>query len=431
MQTSASKTLNQGQQAAADSFFDFLLSDEKEMRITGPGGTGKTHLMGYLIDQVIPQYQKVCKLTGQPVIYNEVHMTATTNKAADVLSQNTGRPCSTIHSFLGLRVVDDFDTGATRLSRTAKSKTYSRIIIFIDEASMEDRKLLTMIRESLLDCKLVHVGDHCQLAPVGEMLPPVFAEPMREARLTEPMRNSGQPALQQLCLQLRHTVETGEFYPVELVPGVIDLVDDNAMIAELRTHFLAESPSRILAYSNNRVIEYNDFVHKSLRQQTDMLVVGETMVNNTALKIGASMISAEEEVRIHEVLPAVGVDHLPNGGSLEYRQCAVVCNAGFATIRIPVNRAHYSKLLRYYANAKDWTTYFHLKNNYADLRQRDACTFHKSQGSTYTTVFIDAGNLSTCTVAETASRLLYVGVSRATTRVVFYDKLADKYGGYA
>ena len=427
----SSKTLNQGQQAAADSFFDFLLSDEREMRITGPGGTGKTHLMGYLIDQVLPQYQKVCKLTGQPVLYNEVHMTATTNKAADVLSQNTGRPCSTIHSFLGLRVVDDFDTGVSRLSRTAKSKTFKNIIIFIDEASMEDHKLLTIVRESLLDCKLVHVGDHCQLAPVGELMPPVFAEPMREARLTEPMRNSGQPALQHLCLQLRHTVETGQFYPIELVPGVIDLVDDDAMIAELRTHFLAESEASILAYSNNRVVEYNDFVHKTLRQQTDMLVVGETMVNNSALKIGTAMVSAEEEVRIQEVLPGVKEDYLSNGGVLEYRQCAVVGNAGFFTVRIPASRAHYSKLTRYYAGIKDWTTYFHLKNNYADLRQRDARTFHKSQGSTYSTVFIDAGNLSTCTVAETAARLLYVGVSRATTRVVFYDKLADKYGGYA
>lgn len=431
MQPTPPKTLNQGQQAAADSFFDFLLSDEQEMRITGPGGTGKTHLMGYLIDQVIPQYQKVCKLTGQPVRFHEVHMTATTNKAADVLSQNTGRPCSTIHSFLGLRVVDDYDTGTSRLSRTNKSKVFKNIIIFIDEASMEDRKLLTIIRESLLDCKLVHVGDHCQLAPVGELLPPVFAESMREARLTEPMRNSGQPALQQLCTQLRHTVETGEFWPIQMVPGVIDLVDDDTMIAELRTHFLAESPSRILAYSNNRVIEYNDFVHKSLRQQTDMLAVGETMVNNSALKLGTAMISAEEEVRIHEILPDVETDPLPNGGSLEYRQCVVACNVGFVTVRIPQNRAHYSKLTRYYAQLKDWATYFHLKNNYADLRQRDACTFHKSQGSTYTTVFIDAGNLSTCTVTETAARLLYVGVSRATTRVVFYDKLADKYGGYA
>ena len=46
--------LNQGQQAASDNFFEFLLSDEKEMIISGPGGCGKTHLMGHMIDEVMP-----------------------------------------------------------------------------------------------------------------------------------------------------------------------------------------------------------------------------------------------------------------------------------------------------------------------------------------------------------------------------------------
>ena len=48
------KTLNKGQQAAADGFFDFLFSGDKEMIISGPGGTGKSYLLGYLIDEIMP-----------------------------------------------------------------------------------------------------------------------------------------------------------------------------------------------------------------------------------------------------------------------------------------------------------------------------------------------------------------------------------------
>ena len=124
------KTLNKGQQAAADGFFDFLFSGDKEMIISGPGGTGKSYLLGYLIDEIMPRYEKMCALLNQPVHFREIHMTATTNKAAEVLSQATGRPCSTIHSFLGLKVKDDFNTGTSSLSKTSNWKVHSNCIIF-------------------------------------------------------------------------------------------------------------------------------------------------------------------------------------------------------------------------------------------------------------------------------------------------------------
>ena len=38
--------LNAEQQAAADGFFAFLFNDEKEINLRGPGGVGKTYLMG-------------------------------------------------------------------------------------------------------------------------------------------------------------------------------------------------------------------------------------------------------------------------------------------------------------------------------------------------------------------------------------------------
>ena len=80
--------LNQGQQAAADGFFDFLFSNDKELIISGPGGVGKSFLMGYLIDEIMPRYEKMCSLLNQPAKYHDVHMTATTNKAAEVLAQD-------------------------------------------------------------------------------------------------------------------------------------------------------------------------------------------------------------------------------------------------------------------------------------------------------------------------------------------------------
>ena len=44
------------------------------------------------------------------------------------------------------------------------------------------------------------------------------------------MRNNGQPALMNLCNQLRETVRTQQFNPIQLVPNVIDHVEADEMM---------------------------------------------------------------------------------------------------------------------------------------------------------------------------------------------------------
>ena len=172
----ASKPLNQGQQLAAEGFFAFLMNDnQKELNIAGGGGVGKTFLMGHMIDVIMPQYFDACQLLGIEPIYNEVVMTATTNKAADVLGKSTGRPVSTVHSFMNLTVKDDYTTGKSKVEKTREWRVYQNKILFVDEGSMVDYGLLSHIREGTIKCKVVYVGDHCQLAPVGEAISPISA----------------------------------------------------------------------------------------------------------------------------------------------------------------------------------------------------------------------------------------------------------------
>ncbi len=231
-------TLNAGQLAAAEAFFEFLFNNENELIISGAGGVGKTFLMSHLIDTILPNYQNTCKMLGMTIQYTNVVMTASTNKAAEVLAVATKRPTQTIHSFLGLRVQDNYHTGESTIVKTKKWKIHSDLIIFLDEASMADHKLLDIIRESTLNCKLIYVGDHCQLAPVKESVSPVFKQRLKMHVLTEPMRNSGQPALMTLCNQLRNTVETGQFAPINLVPGAIDLLSLDELQAEIDKAFI-------------------------------------------------------------------------------------------------------------------------------------------------------------------------------------------------
>lgn len=423
-------SLNEGQQAAADGFFQFLFDKDRELIISGPGGVGKTFLMGFLIDEIMPRYQKTCSMMGIPSEYNEVIMTATTNKAAEVLAQATGRPTSTIHSFLNLKVTDDYGTGKSLLTKTRNWRVHNNMIIFVDEASMIDFPLLEMIREGTINCKIVYVGDHCQLAPVMEPISPIYRQNLPFFELTEPMRNSAQPALMQICQQLRNTVETGDFRPIKIEPGVIDHLDGSAMEQEVFDFFTGESNSRILAYTNQRVVAYNDHI-REIRQLTSSYTLGERLINNNAIQFRNGMMSVEEEVEIIKLSDQIETIEISDDATLDVRRADLRTKFGdvYSDVPLPEDKAHFTALVKYYQKQKNWNRYFHLKNSYPDLRPRDAATVHKAQGSTYDTVFVDLDNLSTCHNPNLAARLLYVAFTRARSRVVLYGDLAPKYGG--
>lgn len=424
--------LNPGQRKAAEGFFNFLFGSEKELNISGPGGVGKTFLMGKLIDEILPRYFDTCKLMGIPPEYDSVVMTATTNQAAEVLGLSTGRPTETVHSFMNLTVKDDFKTGRSFITKTRNWVVHERKIIFVDEGSMIDTDLRNKILEGTKNCKIVYVGDHCQLAPVMEPLSPIYHNGLPFFELLEPMRNNKQPALMAICKQLRNTVETGVFDPIQVVPGVIDWLDDQQIQTELANTFLQQTlDARILAYTNNKVVGFNDYI-RDLRQLPDEYGVGEMLISNSAVQISMnSRLSIQEEVEIVEQAPLTIMEKIAAGGvELEVRETKLRTRLGsVVSVKLPVDREHFAQLVKYFSQAKNWERYFHLKNTYPDLRQRDAATVHKAQGSTVDTVYIDVGNLSTCHQPNTAARLLYVAATRARSRIVMYGQLADKYGG--
>lgn len=423
--------LNQGQQAAAEGFFEFLFSNESELIISGPGGVGKTHLMSYLIDHAMPRYFDTCRMMGLPQQFDNIRMTATTNKAAEVLAVATGRPCDTIHSFLNLKVKDNYQTGRSTITKTDRWVVHQDHILFVDECSMIDKPLLDMIREGTHNSKIVYVGDHCQLAPVMEPISPIYRCSLPFYELTEPMRNAEQPALMAICQQLRETVETGVFKPIAEVPGVIDYLDDAQMEHELETQFAEQThSSRILVYTNARVMEYNDHI-RFIRNLPDEYTVGEFLVNSTALQLKNRMLSVEEELTILSLSPDIESKELEDGVILTTRAATISSRIGdiFSNVPIPTDRAHYNALIKYYSQVKNWPMYFKLKTWYPDFRQRDASTVYKAQGSTYDNVFIDLTNISTCHNPSQVARMLYVAFTRARTRVFLYGKLNDKYGG--
>lgn len=424
-------TLTADQQAAADQFAMFLFSQEKEFVISGGAGVGKTTLLKMLMQS--DYLKRISQLMGKSLPDMEWRFTATTNKAAEVLRDMGFLDATTIHSLLGLKVSNNYDTGTSKIERTNKSPIISNSIIIIDECSMVDSLLRKLINEGTFNCKLVYVGDHCQMAPITETLSPVFGD-NTPAVINEIVRSKNAPHVTALCQQLRETVETGIFRPLVEVPGWIDYLSPEDAQRELTNHFVVNpgSHNRVLYFRNEQVLAMNNWIRQSRGLPTEFHV-GELLVSNgatvsqTTLDGKRYMLSVEQQIELTEVSPIMPMDLKVYGLDASMNFYTVTCKYG--TYRVACDPGQLKVCLAYLSKKKSWHQFFQLKEAFADLRMREACTVYKAQGSTYHTVFIDLSDIARCHNPAQVARMLYVACSRPTHRICFIGRLPEKYGG--
>lgn len=427
--------LTKDQQKGADAFFQFLFSPAKTFILSGGAGVGKTYLMSHLKNNMHKRYNEACALLGEPIKYTNVVFTATTNKAAEVLEKAVNEPVKTIHTYLHLTVEQNFTTGKTTIKRTNKWLPINNSIIFIDEASMIDSALYSEILRTCLDCKIIFVGDHAQMAPVKEEISPIYSSVIKKnfIFLSEPIRNANSPALMNLCDQLRNTVETGNFTPIKQVPGHIEYLDKQQMQSKIDETFLSENAdARILCYTNKRVQGYNEHI-RALRGKSAKLEPGDIMVVAQSYADKGIILSVEREIIVKSVESQTLTYNFnvqePHEPDLEYYYARIklLGTTDSLKVKVPKDPLYLDSLLKRMAKKKLWQDYYIAKGTFVDLRGKEACTIYKSQGSTYHTVFMDIGNIGTSFNPQQVARMLFVGASRATTKLYLFGKLPGKY----
>ena len=437
---------NADQAKAESEFVDFLLNPlEKEMRLIGPGGTGKSWLVHRLITKAMDEYRGNCRALGLEPEYEHCALTALSNRAAQELSDATGLDVQTIHSFLCLAIKPNFTTGKQDLKRTTSWTIREKYIIFVDEAYMTDGKLLDELRMATLNCKIVFIGDNKQLDPVEDTVSPIENLNVRTVELTIPVRTDN-PDLQALNQLLRDNVagaiaeQNGgppNVWPALhniLVPGVIDHFDQPQLEAFLQGPMLMpDGKNLIVAFSNQRVNDYNSYM-RALRGQGHLFQPGEVLISNDMFERGKLRIKNEATVNI--IKADSQMTWIKKGGldiPTQYVETSL-----YPDEKIPVvlDRDFMRDAIKWAAKEakakrQDWQFYFSLKQDFADFRPRDASTIHKAQGSSKNLVIVDLDNIGACNFPVMVARLLYVAASRARLRVIFFGKLPPKYGGPA
>lgn len=403
--------LTEGQEEAMAQFMDFLLDPLETMFVlSGYAGTGKSTLVKYLLESV-PKIMQTLMLIDPNRKNMAIQLTATTNKAADVLGQMVGDVVPTIHSYLGLSVYTDYKTGVTSLKDRSGTEIYNTLV-FIDEASFVDRELLSLITKKCVQSKVIFIGDAAQLAPVKSTHIPVFNAGFPTAQLTEVMRQAKGNPIIELATKFRNTVNTGEFFNFN--PDGIQIKHMNSADFKnaIETEFLdptwSHNRSKILAWTNKRVTQYNNHISELL-VGTSSINVGDYCVLNRHITIGRKSLATDSVVyvtAVGEEMDVYGVIGKHMGLNHEI------------TVFVPNCWAEVKKLIPKWRKEGNYN-YCAAADNWADLRATYACTVNKSQGSTYDKVFIDLSDISRCNSGNQIARMLYVAVSRARHEVIF------------
>lgn len=377
--------LNQDQQNAADLLNEFLDSDAHEFVLTGQAGTGKTYMLNAIL--------------GRLAIY-----CATTNKAAAVLRTLTGS-AETIHSLLGLSVGNDYNTGKSFLRRNSKTPPIKGAIIVIDEASMIDKQLYGVIQELCSESKIIYVGDDAQLPPVQGSFS-IFKLDLPTAGLHQVMRSIDQPDITELSTALRAAVFNGQNITVSARPPAIHRLNQADALLTVQNIVQADKWHNcvLLSFTNARATEAAGHIRAAANKPIDLLP-GDNVIVNSAFKTKSEWIPTDSLLNIQQVVP------IENSNDL----IMVYTDEGnFITFK---DNSKLQRLISASAAAKDWREHFRLKETYIDLRHAEALTIHKSQGSTFDTVFVDVGSLATCRNPNDRRRLLYVACSRARNQL--------------
>ena len=407
-----SVVLNEGQTAALEALELFILDPtQTEFILSGAAGTGKTFIMRELLKSF-----KKLTLRSLGAALDDVLITASTNKAANALQYAVGSSyeVDTFFTALNIYPYKNYDTGESQL-RARKNSTVDNLFIIIDEYSYVDEEAYKLIKKQTPNCKILYVGDAYQLPPVGSPVSYVDGLGIPKAELTQIMRQGEHSAIQKLSYALRESIRLDMPLP-QVEANDVDLIllprqaFERQMIASMQNN----ASNKYVAYQNKTVQFYNTNLHKVLQNNTADYNVGDICTVNRYIKFtDKRAYKPEHTVVIESIKPSL---RMINGSS--YTGFSVTLD-GYKFF-MPHDSSLIDKLTDVSADVFSEERAAIL-TNWIDLRHAYACTVHKSQGSTFDEVFIDIADIAKCRFTDPAlyARLLYVAISRASSKVYF------------
>lgn len=423
---------------ALNLFAQFLADKNANvMRITGSAGTGKTTLLKHIVDDLYERHIPCVTL-------------AFTHKAKDIIKSkiNEGADVRTLHSFLRLRPgLNENALKAQYLKVTTQFGEPEPIaFVIIDEFSMVNQDDFQRLLD--LEVKLLFLGDPNQLEAVSGVSAKIDGG-RYNYHLTHIYRQEGNSGLLDPLLSLVDMIENDKQYYLEPTDKFIreaDIID---------TYINSESSDKVmLAFTNGRVEALNAQLQQrlhsehlwspSLRQRLlplyDLLtkqvksiepIMGVKVLLGTKWKTLEQLIYLSDRHNINfgifmdedKVITTRAYVHGHGTFSKLMRTLnteVTEANKAISKITELTPKEWAQKNYRHAfarRRAAAWRALLTIDGNVICVDYPFCTTVHKSQGSTYEEVFLDGEDIARCSNLVQMKKLLYVGISRASSKV--------------
>ncbi len=442
-------TPNDGQVEALAAFSHFLFIGEERsvFLLNGYAGTGKTSLMGVVVQVLTRRGIKVVLL-------------APTGRAAQVFSEYSHRAAFTIH-----RKIYRQDSYLSQGFSLAENK-HSNTIFIVDEASMIANSstegsffgsghLLDDLVQYVYNgngCKLMLMGDGAQLPPVGQSESPALNSDVMSGygltpyniTLTQIARQAADSGILQNATIVRNIINSDVLEVPKL--SLAQYPDIESLSGEFLLETLSDSYERdgieetvIITRSNKRATLYNNGVRNTILYREEELSIGDILLvskNNYYWSNDYDNIDfiANGDVMIvkrvwGEIEQAYGLQfanvtvEFPDHNHTEMDVKIVIDSLQSSTPALTAaqNERLYNEVLNECTGNKS-ERYAQMKKhqyfNALQVKFAYAVTCHKSQGGQWKNVFVDMGGI----MPEALSTLdflrwLYTAMTRAEKRV--------------
>ena len=443
------------QQQAIQTFTMFMTERDSRsaMILRGSAGTGKTTLAGAIVRAMTVLKQKMVLL-------------APTGRAAKVFSLNAGSPAYTIHRRIYRQrtagdLVPDLRSSIPGHSSFNLNANLQRDTLYIiDEASMIANQgtgesvfgsgrllddLIEFVYSADNNCRMMLIGDHAQLPPVGEPESPALqASTLRcyglkvyEAELNEVLRQSQESGILYNATRIRYSALPKinlNFPDIRMVPG-------DELIESLATSYsrVGLDDTIVITRSNKRANIYNQGIRNTVLDREDELCRGDQLMivkNNyywtekekdIPFLANGDVATVQRVRNVHElygfrfaevtlVFPdyndyeltaTVLLDTLTSESpSLTHEQQQQLYDQvmeDYADIPLKTDRIKKLKTDGYY--------------NALQVKFAYAVTCHKAQGGQWSHVYIDQGYMTDDMLTADYNHWLYTAFTRATERL--------------
>ena len=445
--------LGEEQAIAFDKIKKFIKSDKPAFSLTGPGGSGKSFLISTIIDWLEDTGIDYC-------------LCAPTHKAKAVIKYYSKRDATTLHKLLSLSpnldIIElDFKDLLFKMGKDSGMIPYKGLVI-CDEASMISDDLFRILLKkcSEFKSKILFISDKCQLKPVDSDRVSLVYDLKDSFNLTKIYRQSSESAIMPILETLREhqmlhfDTSTSESGSVFCESNFIEFFNlcKNGIKRAIDNHDIFES--KILAFTNNRVSNYNEAIAKHIFGDSKHWHKGEILMGCENLKINKyNFWNSMDYLLVKDPKP---IDiRIPYFMSLPAFELSLYDTGNNETHNIKILdknidpsifeslAAHIDSLRlqaidalpkyrgiawgKYYSVLDSFTTPVDLRFDGRLIRKKSfdrgyALTIHKSQGSSYNNVYVDMTDVMRNRDPENLRQLQYVALSRTRGDTYIFQK---------